>query len=267
MSLDSNQPVAWLTGASSGIGRALAFQLFALGYSLILSARKQQALESLADEIVQKQPEAQSNFVAVLPFDVSRDDSVSRAQRALKNISSRLDLVIANAGACEYLDFENLDWTMMQRIIQVNYVGTVNTIHTAYPLLIHTAQQGQRPHVVGIASQAILMPFPRAQAYGSSKAAVHYFLQSLRMDFAAKGIDVTSVLPGFVETPMTAQNNFSMPFIIDPESAAKRIVTGIQKRPAVFAFPKRLYYLLRFFSFFSGLWFKKMSPPAKEKSH
>lgn len=253
----------WLTGASSGIGEGLAKHFYQQGSSVVLSARSEDKLESIAASLRQLPVLASTGTepsVHILPFDVAGDADVQTFRQKLEELAPSLDMVVMSAGACEYLTIEKPDWQMMRRICEVNYLGSVRTVEIAMPLLKQNASASNRAHIVGIASQALLMPFTRAEAYGASKAALHYFLQALRMDVHRQNIDVTSVLPGFVRTPMTDQNNFDMPFLMEVDEAVARIAKGIRSRPAVFAFPRRLYFLLRFFSFFPKLWFRKMQP-------
>lgn len=272
------RPLVWITGASSGIGEALAEQLFAKGYSLVLSARNEMKLQALKETLLSKRDEPESEkssgraapSIHVLALDITDDEKIDHYRAMLADLDGELCSIYLCAGVCEYLDFpspdasslkDEIDWDMISRVHRVNFLGNVNCVNIALPLLKHHAELGQtRPHIVGLSSQAMLMPFTRAEAYGSSKAALHYFLLSLSMDLKRFNIDVTSVLPGFVETPMTKQNDFSMPFIMSATEAAERISKGVESRPKVFAFPKRLYLLLKFFSLIPGLWYKKMSP-------
>jgi len=224
--------VIWVTGASSGLGYELAKQLAGAGNTVIASARNLDALKSL-------QREAPSN-IEILDFDLLDDAALSEAQARLKALSPKLDRVILNAGTCEYMDPLDFDWSLAEKIMRVNYVGMVNSLSIAYDLL----RESERGHIVGIASQASELPFTRAEAYGASKAAVQYFLQSLRLDVKQFGIDVTVVLPGFVDTPLTRRNTFSMPFLMPAEEAAGRIIGAIEKRVLRYAFPRRLSAML-----------------------
>ncbi len=115
-----------------------------------------------------------------------------------------------NAGSCEYLDFPDPDWSAVRRVMEVNFFGTVNCVEFVLPLL--RAGHGRRPHLVVVASQVTAAPFPRAEAYGASKAALQYFCDSLRLDLAHEQIDVSVINPGFVDTPLTRKNDFEMPF-------------------------------------------------------
>ncbi len=223
--------VIWITGASSGIGQALARHLALLGNKVIVSARNVDSLNQLAQE---------TSGIDVVPFDVTDAASIDSVRDQLRHCSEHLDRVILNAGTCEYLDIHQPDWSMMSRIMNVNFFGLVNSIEIALPLL----KKAEKPHLVGISSQAIKAPFVRAEAYGASKAAVSYFLESLRADLIQLNIDVTEILPGFVDTPLTRKNDFSMPFLMPVDTAAQRMVAAIDRRPFSYAFPKRLSLML-----------------------
>jgi len=241
--------IIWLTGASTGIGRSLAVELAGRGHTVIASARGAKALEALAKEYPTIKP---------LPFDVTDREKLDEVRNALQNISPYLDRVILNAGTCEYLDTDAPDWRMMERVMNVNFFGTVNSLEVAMPLLRQRPQGNA--HIVGVVSQAAFVPFPRAQAYGSSKAAMQYFLDSLRVDLVKDNIDVTVINPGFVKTPLTDKNDFDMPFLVTADVAAKRMADAIARRPTQYDFPSRLKYLLKTLGFFSGFWNNIVAP-------
>ena len=237
--------IIWITGASSGLGASLARQLAGRGHQIIASGRNESALTQLQQF---------DERISILPFDVTDDTALDAVGRRLGRLTSRLDRVILNAGRCEYLDFPEPDWSAVRRVMEVNFHGAVNCLRLALPLL-RTPRAG-RPQVVAIASQATAAPFPRAEAYGASKAALQYFCDSLRIDLAADGIDVTVVDPGFVDTPMTRANDFPMPFLLDPDSAARRIVDRLDRRPARIRFPRRLSFALALSKLWPALWRK-----------
>jgi len=248
-----NREVIWITGASSGIGREVCLQLVAQGHQVIVSGRNKQALAKLA---------AQSERIIPLVFDVSDQDSVSSAAVKITELTSRLDRVIINAGSCEYLKFPDPDWEAVDRVMAVNFGGAVECIRIALPLLELSSGRG---HIVGIISQVVSAPFAQAEAYGASKAALSYFLDSLRIDLA-DSIDVTSVFPGFVKTPLTDKNHFSMPFIMPADEAALLIVESLEQRPSHFTFPKRLHWLLKISKVFPSLWQKMVTANIDDKS-
>jgi short-subunit dehydrogenase len=244
-----SEKVIWITGASSGLGRSLALKLAAEGNSVFASARDQGALQQLA--------KLDSNIVA-LPCDITDQASLEAAFDKIAKISSYLDQVILNAGNCEYLDFPYPDWPAVRRVMEVNFFGTVNCVQQALPLLRRS--KNDRPHIVAVASQVTAAPFPRAEAYGASKAALQYFFDSLRLDLAAESIDVTIVNPGFVDTPLTQKNDFPMPFLMDVEQAATRIIRNIEARPRHYSFPLRLSLSLAFSKLMPGRWQKMVAP-------
>lgn len=239
----------WVTGASTGIGRALAIALAQQGNTVVASARNGRQLDELAQ---------QYDSIVPLVFDVTDEHSIDAARRQLQSINPYLDRVVVNAGTCEYLDIATPDWDMMRRVMTVNYFGTVNTLALAMPLL--QARPGGGAHIVGVVSLATVAPFPRAEAYGASKAAMQYFLDSLRLDLSNDAIDVTVINPGFVATPLTDKNDFEMPFLVSAEAAASRIVTAIARRSRQYDFPRRLLWSLKLFGFFPGVWNKLMAP-------
>jgi len=115
-----------------------------------------------------------------------------------------------------------------------------------------------RPHIVGVGSMSSYLGFPRAEAYGSSKAAMSYFLDSLRCDLKGE-MDVTVVYPGFIKTPMTDTNDFPMPFLMSVEKAASVILSKVQKRPLTISFPLRLHLLLKAMKMMPGLWYSTIA--------
>lgn len=244
----------WITGASSGIGQQLAIALADAGNTVIISARNIETLKTMASE--------NSNMLA-LTFDVSDHDQTALVAQQLAAMTTHLDRVIVNAGNCEYLDINQPDWGMMERIMKINFFGAVNTLEIAMPLLKRSTQ---RPHIVGVVSLATALPFARAEAYGASKAAFQYFLDALRVDLIADGIDVTAINPGFVKTPLTDKNGFDMPFIISSEQAAKRMMSAISRRPYQYNFPRRLNYLLKLLACFPRFWAERASPKINQQS-
>lgn len=257
----------WITGASSGIGLALAKAYSQQGHTVFISGRNTKQLQNIANELMaNNQSSANVERKTVIPVtcDVCSDEDMLQAFNTIRSHTPYLDKVILNAGDCEYFSIEEPQWSMMKRMMEVNYFGAIRTLETALPLLkerrrinanLPTAQK-RNAHIVGISSLATNAPFPKAEAYGSSKAALSYFLSSLGLDLHAEEIDVTTVLPGFVKTPLTDKNDFDMPFLLDSSDAASRIISGITKRPKIFSFPKRLAFSLKFSHWFPTLWRK-----------
>lgn len=234
----------WITGASSGLGFALAKRYLIDGHRVFASAR---SLGELA--LLQRLYPKELTFIE---FDVSTDAGIAATQACLQEHVAHLDLAILNAGTCEYVDVENMDWQMFERVNNVNYLGLVRSLQVCLPLL----KKAQRGHLVGVGSQAVQAPFVRSEAYGASKAAVRYLLASLRLDLAPDSIDVTCILPGFVDTPLTQKNDFNMPFLMSPDAAADRMVKAIAQRRFEYAFPKRLSFILFLARHLPKTWFR-----------
>ena len=244
----SGEKVIWITGASSGLGRSLVLLLASQGHQVIASARDKSALQKM---------EADSFNICAMPFDVVDESSLASVQIEIEQKFSAIDQIILNAGTCEYLDFPDTDWCAIRRVMEVNYFGTINCLKVALPLLRNSS--ALRPHIVVIASQVTNAPFPRSEAYGASKAALQYFFDSLRIDLIPDSVDVTVVNPGFVDTPLTRKNNFDMPFLMDVDQAANRIIKNIASRPRVYSFPKRLRGLLLISKLLPSVWQKMVS--------
>lgn len=215
----------WLTGASSGIGAALAEVLLQQGHHLAVSARNATALHALAERFPQQ--------VLLAPGDLSDAEQVKAIGERIREHWGVLDTVILNAGTCEYVDTRHFEAAMIERVMRANLFSASYCIEAALPLLRQSAQ----PHLVGVGSSVTYLPLPRAEAYGASKAAMRYLLETLRIDLAAEGIAVTLVSPGFVDTPLTQKNDFPMPMRWPVEKAARHIAERLDKRPYEIAFP------------------------------
>ncbi|OED36054.1 hypothetical protein AB833_28620 [Chromatiales bacterium (ex Bugula neritina AB1)] len=259
-----------LIGAGSGIGRALALKLASRGNRVVISGRNLQALESVAaeagalsasDSATQKDTANQTTVVpaGLIPVrcDVTDDQQISDVVSRVASELGGLDLLIYCAGRCEYIDNAQLQTALFRRLYDVNVFGLVNAIQAALPLM---KTSSDRPHIVGVASLSAVVGLPRAEAYGSSKAAAIYLLNALRLDLVDQNFDVTIVNPGFVETPMTKNNDFPMPFIMQGEEAANHIVAGITRRKRTVNFPLRLWMMLKLAAMFPSIWFRIIGP-------
>jgi len=237
MTVLSGQRRIWLTGASSGIGLALARRLLAQGHRVALSARRREPLERLASGY----PDA-----LVVPCDITDHGSVAEAARRIDTAFAGLDLLLHDAGTCEYLDARHFDLALIERVLEVNLHGALKVIDAGLPLLRRARDEhAGRPLLAAVSSAAAYLPLPRAEAYGASKAALSHFLESLRIDLADEAIDVSVIHPGFVETPLTARNDFAMPLRLDADSAVDAILEGLERRDLDVHFPRRFTYLIK----------------------
>ena len=215
----------WLTGASSGIGAALAEVLLQQGHRLALSARNAGALHALAERY--------PGQVLQAPGDLTDPEQVRAIGQRISEHWGALDQAILNAGTCEYVEVSAFEAAMVERVMRANLFSAALCVEAALPLL----RRGEHPHLVAVSSSVTFLPLPRAEAYGASKAAMRYLFEALRVDLAAEGIAVTLVSPGFVDTPLTQKNDFPMPMRWPVEKAARHIATKLQRRPYEIAFP------------------------------
>lgn len=232
----------WLTGASSGIGRACALEFARRGARVAICARNTASLQSLASELRAVAPNpGEADPVLVLPLDVrdrrANHDVVTEIVRSWGG----LDTAVLNAGVREYVDEDVFDATQFDNAFATNFHGFVYGMEAALPIL----KQGIRPHLVGISSASTFIPVPRGEAYGASKAAIRYLLDSFRLRAESKGLWITSVHPGFVDTGMTSDNDFPMPFLVSSAQAAQAIADGMERRRREIHFPKALTWTMK----------------------
>ncbi|QIR15333.1 SDR family NAD(P)-dependent oxidoreductase [Shewanella aestuarii] len=238
-----------ITGATSGIGLATAKYYLTQGYHVIACGRNQQALDELSG-------------CYGLVFDVTKVDEIKQASVTLQQYLQRHQLpltqVILNAGSCEYIDdVIQFDADLFARVINTNLISIGYCIEAFLPLMAANSQLGL------MSSSATYLPFPRAQAYGASKAGLSYLGRSLRVDLASNsartsGIGVSVICPGFVKTPLTDKNDFAMPMRITSEQAAIRIFNGMASRKFEIHFPRRFTWLLKLVSLLPEKWLVSM---------
>lgn len=224
---------ALVTGASSGLGRALTVWLTKRGVRVYAAARRTELLETLKGEA--------GDLVVPLKLDVSDADATFAAVAKLDADCGGLDLVVANAGVGEDTRPKKLKWESIKRMMDVNVNGATATICGVIPGMIERG----RGHLAGISSLAGLMPLPMSSTYCATKAYLAMFLNSLRLDVEQHGLVVTSIHPGFVKTESTANNKpEAMPFLMEAQDAVERIGRAMLRREKVFSFPWQLSSLI-----------------------
>ncbi|MEW6439616.1 MAG: SDR family NAD(P)-dependent oxidoreductase [bacterium] len=243
--------VVWITGASSGIGRALALELGRRRAKLALFARRQAALEEVACQA----GAAGALDVMVLAGDVKDGEALDGSVRSVVARWGRVDVGILSAGVGKPANLHRYDVEQMRHTIETNLLGVV---HAAGALLPVFRGQG-RGTLVGVSSLADRRGSPANLAYCSSKAAVSTFLEGLRAAWAREGIRVVTVKPGFVRTPLTELNRFPMPFLVAPEDAARRIVRGIERGKDVIRFPLPMVWLTAVYNRLPNRLFDRLS--------
>ena len=220
----------WLLGASSGIGAALARALLAEGARVAVSARSAGKLET----VVRDFPAG-----VVLPCDAADPANITQAWQALLAQWQGVDVAIYIAGDYVPMRAWTLDMAAAQRMIDVNLVGAMQFASCIVPDLL--AQENERTggEIAFVASVAGYRGLPKSLVYGPTKAALINFAEALALDLQPRGIGVRLINPGFVATPLTAQNDFSMPALQSDEEAAAAIIAGYRGRAFEIHFPKR----------------------------
>jgi NAD(P)-dependent dehydrogenase (short-subunit alcohol dehydrogenase family) len=224
--------VAWIVGASSGIGRATAHRLHELGAVVVVSARNAASLGGF----VAAHPGSHA-----MPLDVGDRAALAAACAQVFTLHGKLDLAMYCAGHYRAMCAADFDIDEALRHMQINYAGALHLLDAVLPRLI---AQGHG-HLSLTASVAGYRGLPRAMAYGPSKAALQYLADSLYLDLRRAGIGVSVINPGFVATPLTAGNRFEMPALLTPEQAAGHIVSGWEKGRFEIHFPKRFTLWLK----------------------
>jgi NADP-dependent 3-hydroxy acid dehydrogenase YdfG len=225
-----------ITGASSGIGRALAIEYARRGVHVVVAARREAELVSLCDEI-----KASGGRASHAVCDVSDAQAAHGIAKRAHEILGSLDMIVANAGFGAPTHATRLKIDDLVRTIDVNVRGAMATLVGAIPIMLEQ-KHGQ---LVGVSSIAGRRALPGSSDYCASKAALSTFLEGLRIDLAPTGLRVTDVQPGFVETPMTEKNDFPMPFIWDAPRAARHLADRLERAPNMIAFPPPLRILSR----------------------
>jgi len=221
----------WVIGASSGIGLATAEALIARGAVVQVSARGAAALERL---VAQHTRSGEPPAVQAWPLDVTDTVAVAVTARAML-AQGPLDLVLYCAGHYREMRATHMDLVDMQQHLAINYSGALNVLDAVLPALIARGSG----HISLISSVAGFRGLPKSLAYGPTKAALTNLAETLYLDLEPLGLGVSVVHPGFVQTPLTAQNHFSMPALITPDLAAKAMLDGWARGAFDIHYPKR----------------------------
>lgn len=239
----------WLVGASAGIGRATASALHARGANVVVSARSAMALSAFA---------AAHPGARTLPLDVTDAVAVKTAAQML----GTLDCVVYCAGHYNAMESTQMDLPDLLRHNQVNYVGALHLLDAVVPRLMAqpvNPQSGQRGHLSLVGSVAGYRGLPKSLAYGPTKAALINLAETLYVDLRSHGVGVSLISPGFVDTQLTQQNQFTMPALITTEQAAQEILKGWARGQFEIHFPRRFTYwmkilqLLPYAAFFAAM--------------
>jgi len=224
----------WIVGASTGIGAALAEELAGKGARVALSARRREPLEEMAARFGKGRALA-------LPLDITDAPALGKAAAQLERAWGGIDLVVVMAGEYKPMRAWELEVAAARSMVEVNLVGPYNVLAAVLPGLLARGSGT----IALVSSVAGYRGLPKSLVYGPTKAAVINLAETLYLDLQPKGIGVCVVNPGFVRTPMTAQNDFRMPALIEPAEAAGEIVKGLEKGEFEIHFPKRFTRFLK----------------------
>lgn len=244
-----------LTGASSGIGEGLAIELAKKGAALGLAARRRELLEELKNRC----EEAGGRAIA-LPCDVTDAAAVEDRVGEMLREFGRIDVAIANAGiGGNNAETRAYDPAAVKKLIDINLLGAVHMIHAVLP----TMKERGSGHLVAISSLAGFRGLPKSAAYAASKAAMTVFFESVRLDTARHGIDVTIIQPGFIKTPLTSGRKAKMPYLMELEDAIPHFMRAIEKKKRFAAFPWQLATFVRSGKFMPGWLYDRIAGGAR----
>tara|TARA_B110000003_G_scaffold249664_1_gene262171 strand:+ start:49 stop:810 length:762 start_codon:yes stop_codon:yes gene_type:complete len=249
----TEKKIIWITGASSGIGKALAIKFAEKGWTVAASARR----ENLLEDLNKFNPNIYS-----FPLDVTEIENCKLIANKIIEKFGGIDLCVFGTGMHDPKSEKRFNLNKIREIMEVNYFGTMNSINSIYEYF----SEKKNGQISIISSVAGYRGLPAAGAYCASKAALTSYAESLNFDMQMKNVKVSLISPGFIKTPMTDQNDFPMPMIKSPEFAANEIFKGLtEKKSFEIHFPKAFTYFLKFLQILpSSIYFKLVSKGMKK---
>ncbi len=229
--------IAWVTGASKGLGKSITQELLKDGWIVAITSRNLVELETVAEEFASFKGE-----VRAYPLDIEDNEEVERTVNIIEQDLGQIDLAILNAGTYIRFGADEFSVDLFNKQININLLGTVNCIVA----VLNNFKVRKSGHIAVVSSLSAYRGLPYASAYGASKAALSNICESLKPELDNLSIGLSLVHPGFVRTPLTSKNDFQMPFIIDSEVAAKVIVKGIYLKKFEISFPFRFVIIMKF---------------------
>ena len=227
----------WITGGSTGIGKALAIKFANEGWNVAISARRENLLEEISNEY--------ENIIS-FPLDVTKKENCKEVFNQIKNKFENIDICFFSTGTWDPKKEKDIDVEQIENVFKVNFFGTLNSIK-AVEEYFKNKKSGTITIVSSIAGYRGL---PNSTGYGPSKSALNNLAESLYFDFGRSNVRVCLVSPGFIKTPMTDKNDFNMPFLKTPEYAAEKIYDGlVNKNSFEIHFPKSLTMILKILGF------------------
>jgi len=249
----TEKKIIWITGASSGIGKALAIKFAEKGWTVAASARR----ENLLKDLNKFNPNIYS-----FPLDVTEIENCKLIANKIIEKFGGIDICVFGTGMHDPKSEKRFNLNKIREIMEVNYFGTMNSINSIYEYF----SEKKNGQISIISSVAGYRGLPAAGAYCASKAALTSYAESLNFDMKMKNVRVSLISPGFIKTPMTDQNDFPMPMIKSPEFAANEIFKGLtEKKSFEIHFPKAFTYFLKFLQILpSSIYFKLVSKGMKK---
>ena len=231
--MSKNQKKIWITGASSGIGRAAAEKFAKEGWKVAVSARRKELLDELS----------KNQNISSFTLDVTDRSQINNTFKNILNEFNELDICLFSSGTYEPKDEQSIDPDRIKNVINVNFLGVIDCVKTVEDYF----KNKKTGHISIVSSIAAYRGLPNSSGYGPSKAALTNFCESIYFDFKKFGVRVSIVSPGFIKTPLTDKNDFPMPFLKTPEYAAEKIFSGLVKTNSFeIHFPKGLTLTLKF---------------------
>lgn len=228
----------WITGAGKGIGRALALKMASEGWTVAASARTVADLEALATE-------SGSNHIYAFPLDITDSEANRMVLARIEEKLGPLDLAVLNAGTHKPMSAANFDVKTVRHLVETNLMGTVNGLDALLPLF-RSRGEGR---VAVVSSVAGYRGLPSSAAYGATKAALINMCEALKPELDKEGVALSLINPGFVETPLTSENEFPMPFLVSPAAAAESIYKGLMAQKFEIVFPWKFAVLMKVLRF------------------
>ena len=231
--MSENQKKIWITGASSGIGKAVAEKFAAEGWKVAVSARRKELLQDMAKD----------QNISSFPLDVTDRSQINNVFQNILKEFGNIDICLFSSGTYEPKDEQNIDPDKIKNVINVNFLGVIDCVKAVEEYF----KNKKTGHISIVSSIAGYRGLPNSSGYGPSKAALTNFCESIYFDFKKFGVRVSVISPGFIKTPLTDKNEFPMPFLKTVDYAANQIFNGLVKSNAFeIHFPKGLTLTLKF---------------------
>ena len=232
-----NKKTIWITGGSTGIGKALAIKFASKGWNVAISARRIELLNEISNSY---------ENISGFPLDVTNKEKCKEVFKEIKNKFGDIDICFFSTGTWDPKKEKEIDVEQIENVFKVNFFGTVNSIKAVEQYF----RDKKKGIITIVSSIAGYRGLPNSTGYGPSKSALNNLAESLYFDFKRYNVRVCLVSPGFIQTPMTDKNDFKMPFLKTPEYAADKIYDGlVNKNVFEIHFPKSLTLILKIFSF------------------